>query len=97
MSEFAKWFEETFKECYCEQRGLIDEKRFAELVQLILDNEADEKSRALFEHKIKTCIKSSNCFENERCIQEAIKDKLVEHKSVIPNDLVMSIKKSINL
>ncbi|PIQ49932.1 MAG: hypothetical protein COW03_02810 [Cytophagales bacterium CG12_big_fil_rev_8_21_14_0_65_40_12] len=97
MSEFSDWFKDTFKGCYCEKGNLVDERRFSEIVQLVLDNEADEESRAIFEEKIRTCVKSCGSFEKEKSLRETIKQKLFDHKKDIPNDLAASIKKSINL
>jgi hypothetical protein len=97
MSEFSDWFKDAFKGCYCEKGNLVDEKRFSEIVQLVLDNEADDESRAIFEEKIRTCVKSSGSFEKEKAIREMIKQKLCDYRQQIPNDLANSIKKSINL
>ena len=97
MSEFSEWFEQTFKQCYCEQGNLVDQDRFSELVQLVLDNEADEESRALFEEKIRTCVKSSGKFEKEKGLKESIQNKLNSFKKDIPSDLAQTIKNSINL
>lgn len=97
MGEFTDWFKETFKNCYCEQGNLIDEGRFQELVQLVLDGEADEESKRLFEEKISTCVKSNFTFENEKKIQEQIKSKLCTHRSDLPKDLAQTIRKSVNL
>ncbi len=97
MSEFSVWFEQTFKQCYCEKGNLVDQDRFSEIVQLVLDNEADEESRALFEEKIRTCVQSSGRFEKEKGLRESIQQKLTEFKKDIPSDLAQSIKNSINL
>ena len=97
MAEFSDWFKDTFKKCYCEQGNLVDEKRFAEIVQLVLDNEADEKSKSLFEEKIKSCVKSNFTYEKEKTIREEIRTKLCEHKSEIPHDLAKTIRNSVNL
>lgn len=97
MGEFRDWFKNTFKKCYCEQGNLIDEEKFQELVQLVLDGEADEESKRLFEEKIRTCVKSNFTFENERKIQEQIKTKLCTHKADLPNDLIKTIRNSVNL
>lgn len=97
MSEFSEWFEQTFKQCYCEQGNLVDQNRFSELVQLVLDDEADEESRALFEEKIRTCVQSSGKFEKEKGLKESIQNKLNMFKKDIPNDLAQTIKNSINL
>ena len=97
MAEFSDWFKDTFKKCYCEQGKLIDEGRFKELVQLVLDDEADDESLALFEEKIKLCIKSNVTFETEKSMREEIKTKLYEHKSEIPSDLAQIIRKSVNI
>ena len=70
MSEFSDWFKDTFKKCYCEHGNLIDEQRFAEIVQLVLDNEADDESRSIFEQKIKSCVKSNFTFEKEKKIKD---------------------------
>lgn len=97
MTEFSDWFKKTFKNCYCEQGNLIDEKSFSEIVQLVLDNEADEESRAIFEQKIQTCVKSNFTFENEKCMREEIQKKLSMHTGEIPDDLAQTIRKSMNL
>jgi len=97
MAEFSDWFKKTFKNCYCEQGNLVDEKRFSEIVQLVLDNEADEESRALFEKKIQTCVKSNFTFENEKCMREEIQKKLNTHTGEIPSDLAQTIRNSVNL
>lgn len=97
MSEFSDWFKKTFKKCYCEKGNLVDEQKFSEIVQLVLDNEADEESKAIFEHKISTCVKSNGNFEKEKCLQDAIKQKLTEYRQQIPADLAQTIKKSVNL
>ncbi len=97
MGEFSNWFKETFKNCYCEKGNLIDEERFAQIVQLVLDGEADEESRKLFEQKISTCVKSNFTFEKEKKIQDEIKTKLCAHKSELPQDLAQTIRKSVNL
>ena len=97
MAEFSDWFEDTFKKCYCEQGNLIDEARFKELVQLVLDNEADDESLLLFEKKIKSCVKSKFPCEAEKSMREEIKTKLCEHKSEIPSDLAQIIRKSVNI
>ncbi|WP_420387937.1 hypothetical protein [Roseivirga sp.] len=97
MSEFSVWFKDTFKKCYCEQGNLIDEERFAEIVQLVLDNEADEESRSLFEQKIRSCVKSNFTYEKEKTIKEEIKKKLCEHKAEMPINLVATIRNSVDL
>ena len=97
MAEFSDWFKDTFKNCYCEKGNLIDESRFKELVQLVLDNEADDESLSLFEQKIKSCVKSNFTYETEKSMREQIKTKLCEHKSEIPSDLAQIIRKSVNL
>ena len=97
MSEFSVWFKDTFKKCYCEKGNLIDEQRFAQLVQLVLDNEADDESRSLFEEKIKSCVKSNFTFEKEKTIKDEIKKKLCEHKAEIPANLITTIRKSVDL
>lgn len=94
--EFSDWFKETFKKCYCEKGNLVDEDSFAELVQLVLDNEADAESMAIFEEKIRTCMKSKGCFQEEKGIRDSIKEKLTRFKQEIPADLAQSIRKSIN-
>ena len=95
MSEISKWFEETFKECYCENDNLIDQDKFRKLVQLILDGEADEKSKALFEEKIKSCVQSNGCYKDELSMQDAIREKLLADKAIIPVGLANSIRKSL--
>lgn len=97
MEDFTDWFKQTFKKCYCEQGNLIDEERFQEVVQLVLDGEADEESKTLFEEKIKSCVKSNFTFESEKKIKEQIKTKLCEHKSEMPSDLAKTIRNSVNL
>lgn len=97
MSEFSDWFKDTFKQCYCKKGNLVDEERFAEIVQLVLDNEADAESRSIFEEKIKTCVKSNMSYEKERCIKEEIKKKLCEHKAEMPINLVATIRKSVDI
>lgn len=97
MSEFSMWFEQTFKQCYCEKGNLVDQDRFAEIVQLVLDDEADEESRALFEEKIRSCVQSSGRFEKEKGLRESIQEKLILFKKDIPSDLAQTIKNSINL
>ena len=97
MAEFSDWFKETFKKCYCEQGNLVDEQRFSEIVQLVLDNEADEESKAIFEEKIRTCVKSNFTFEKERSMREEIQKKLCTHNTEIPNDLAQTIRNSVNL
>jgi hypothetical protein len=97
MSEFSVWFEQTFKQCYCEKGNLVDQESFSELVQLVLDGEADEESRALFEEKIRSCVQSNGKFEHEKGLRQCIKDKLTEFKQDIPNDLAQTIKNSINV
>lgn len=96
MNDITQWFEETFKECYCQENNLIDRAKFKELVQMILDDEADEQSRALFEEKIRTCISSSKCYQDEKGIQEAIRKKLADCQSKLPRGLEQAIKNSIN-
>lgn len=97
MSEFSTWFKDTFKKCYCEQGNLVDEQRFAEIVQLVLDNEADEESRTLFEEKIRTCVKSNFTYEKEKMVKEEIHKKLCEHKADMPNNLIDTIRNSVDL
>ena len=97
MGEFSSWFKQTFKKCYCEQGNLIDEDRFSELVQLVLDGEADDESRTVFEEKIKSCVKSNFTYEKEKSIQAEIKAKLCAHRSELPKDLAQTIKNSVNL
>lgn len=97
MSEFSEWFEQTFKQCYCDKGNLVDEDRFSEIVQLVLDDEADEESRALFEEKIRNCMQSSGRFEKEKGLRDCINDKLNSFKKDIPNGLAQSIRNSIDL
>lgn len=97
MSEFSDWFKDTFKNCYCNEGTLVDEKRFAEVVQLVLDNEADEESLALFQKKINSCVKSNFTFEKEKCVREEIQKKLATHTGEIPEGLAQMIRKSVNL
>ncbi len=96
MSEFSEWFEQTFKKCYCEKGNLVDKERFSEIVQLVLDNEADEESMAIFEHKIRTCMQSSGKYQEEKELRECLNEKLAQFKKEIPNDLAQSIRQSIN-
>lgn len=97
MSEFSDWFKDTFKNCYCEKGNLVDEHRFSEIVQLVLDNEADEESIAIFQQKISTCVKSNFTYEKEKSMREEIQKKLSTHNKDIPNDLAQMIRKSVNL
>lgn len=97
MAEFSDWFKDTFKKCYCEHGNLVDESKFKELVQLVLDDEADEESLKLFEQKIRSCVKSNFTYETEKSMREQIKTKLCEHRSEIPSDLAQVIRKSVNL
>jgi len=97
MGEFREWFKDTFKDCYCDQGKLMDEEKFRELVQLVLDGEADDESKKIFEEKIRTCVKSNSTFENEKQIQDQIKTKLNTHKSELPTDLAQTIRNSVNL
>lgn len=97
MSEFSAWFKDTFKQCYCKKGNLVDEERFAEIVQLVLDNEADEESRSIFEEKIKTCVKSGLSYEKEKTIKDEIKRKLCEHRAEMPTNLVETIRKSVDI
>jgi len=97
MGDFGDWFKETFKKCYCEQGNLVDEDKFQQLVQLVLDGEADEESRTIFEEKIRTCVKSNFTFETEKKIQAQIKAKLCTYKSEMPSDLAQTIRNSVNL
>ena len=96
MSEFSEWFEQTFKNCYCEKGNLVDQDRFSEIAQLVLDKEADAESLALFEEKLKNCMQTSGRFEEEKNLRECIKDKLTQFKQDIPGDLAKSIRNSIN-
>ena len=96
MSEFSEWFEQTFKQCYCEQGNLVDNDRFSEIVQLVLDNEADEESMAIFQEKLRSCMQTSGRFEKEKNLRECINEKLTQFKAQIPNDLAQTIKNSIN-
>lgn len=96
MSEFSDWFEQTFKQCYCEQGNLVDQDRFSEIAQLVLDNEADEESLALFEQKLKSCVQTNGRFQEEKDLRQCITDKLSQFKQDIPGDLAKSIRNSIN-
>ena len=95
MTEFSEWFKDTFQQCYCDQGKLVDEKRFEEIVQLVLDDEADDNSRRIFEEKVKNCVKSQTTFEKEKNLREKLRQKLSEHKTEIPDNLIDSIRKSI--
>ena len=97
MGGFSKWFKDTFKNCYCDKGNLIDEERFTQIVQLVLDGEADEESKKIFEQKISSCVKSGFTFEKEKMIKDEIKTKLCTHKSELPKDLAQIIRKSVNL
>jgi len=96
MNDISEWFEETFKDCYCQENNLVDKAKFRELVQMILDGEADEKSKALFEEKIRTCLSSNKCFEDEKSIQNVIRQKLADCQLDLPSGLEQAIKNSIN-
>ena len=96
MSEFSEWFEQTFKDCYCEEGHLIDQDRFSEIAQLVLDNEADEESLALFEEKLRNCVQTSGRFEKEKNLLECIKNKLNKFRQDIPGDLANAIRNSIS-
>lgn len=95
MTKFSEWFKDTFQKCYCDQGNLVDEKRFDEIIQLVLDDEADEDSRRIFEEKIKSCVKSQSTFEKEKHLREQLRQKLSEHKTEMPDNLIASIRKSI--
>ena len=95
MTKFSEWFKETFHKCYCEEGNLVDEKRFEEIVQLVLDDEADENSRRIFEEKVKSCVKSQSTFEKEKSLRDKLRQKLSEHKTEMPENLIDSIRKSI--
>ena len=95
MSECSAWFEQTFKECY-DESGLVDKDKFTHLVQVILDNEADEESKRLFREKVDNCMHSCGCYEKEKCLQDAIREKLCKQQSNMPTDLADKIRKSIN-
>lgn len=69
-------------------------KKCLEVINSILDGEADEAEKTYFEKKIKCCQKSMKHFEVEKCVKEALQEKI--DKKAVPPDLLEKIKSVLN-
>lgn len=65
-----------------------------EVINLILDGEADHDTLSFFEQRIKCCQKSMKFYDLEKNLKEVIRQK-IEHKDV-PIELLLKIKEQIN-
>lgn len=70
-----------------------DQANCFKILQLMLDNEADEAQKAQFEWQIKNCMPCYKMYRLDAVIKEVLQTK-IEVKSV-PDDLVDTIKLKI--
>ncbi len=81
-----------------DKKSLVDTpegyRRCLEVINLILDGEADDEQKSYFEQKIKCCQKSMKHYEVEKCVKEVIQEKI--DKKPVPPELLDKIKSVIN-
>lgn len=93
---FTNWLKNTFKrkdsavveKCRCEES-----EKCMEILQLLIDGEADNEQEAYFLKHIETCMPCYQYYNLEKAIKEILKTK-IERKPV-PQDLVNTIKLKI--
>lgn len=73
--------------------GCSDFARCMEILQLILDNEADESDSRYFRDHIEGCMTCFQHYEMEQHIRQLIKTQLVQHE--VPMDLINQIRDKI--
>lgn len=71
-----------------------DPQKCLEMLQLVVDNEADPEKAAQFLKKIEGCKMCTDCYEQDNCIKDILSSK-VERKSV-PQDVIDCIKLKLN-
>ncbi len=82
------WLKSKLK--FLKNMNCPDQARCFEILQLVLDEEADEAQRERFELQIKNCMPCYKRYNLDVAIKDVLKNK-IEVKSV-PEDLVDSIK-----
>lgn len=67
-----------------------DTQKCIEMLQMVVDNEADPQKAAQFLKKIKDCKMCTDCYEQDNCLKDILSSK-VERKAV-PQDVIDCIK-----
>lgn len=67
-----------------------DTQKCLDMLQLVVDNEADPKKAAKILKQIEGCQMCTDCYEQNSCLKEALSNK-IERKEV-PKDLIDCIK-----
>jgi len=84
--KFPQWFRAISEQ----NNGCSNCERCLEILQLILDDEADEKQQRYFSKHIEICLPCLDHYKLDRAIKKIIQEK-IEKKSV-PSDLIESIR-----
>lgn len=93
-SMFTNWLKNTFKRTASTAEGGCKEPdKCMEMLQLLLDGEANSEQEQYFHHHIEKCMPCYQCYNVEKAIKEILQTK-VERRPV-PQDLVNTIKLKI--
>ena len=87
---FPPWVKGVFQ---TKSEDFSDCDRCLEVLQLILDGEADQEQQLYFSQHIKNCVPCLDHYHLDQEIKNLIKQK-IEKKSV-PSDLIESIRNKI--
>ncbi|MCZ6693114.1 MAG: anti-sigma factor [Bacteroidetes bacterium] len=87
---FPQWFKGVYQ---TKSDDFSDCDRCLEVLQLIIDGEADQEQQLYFSKHIKNCVSCLDHYHLDQEIKNLIKQK-IEIKSV-PSDLIESIRNKI--
>ena len=90
---FTNWLKSTFKRKESSASECKESAKCMEILQLLLDGEADSEQEQYFHSHIEKCMPCYQYYNVEKAIKEILQTK-IERKPV-PQDLVNNIKLKI--
>lgn len=90
---FTNWLKNTLKRKENSTEMCQESKKCIEILELLLDGEADPDQEDFFRNHIEKCMPCYQHYNLEKTIKEILKTKI--EKKPVPQDLVDSIKSKI--
>jgi anti-sigma factor (TIGR02949 family) len=90
---FTNWLKNTLGKKENSTEMCQESKKCMEILELLLDGEADSEQEVFFRDHIERCMPCYQHYNLEKTIKELLKTKI--EKKPVPNDLVDSIKLKI--
>lgn len=90
---FTNWLKNTLRHKENSTEMCQESKKCLEILELLLDGEADQEQAEFFHAHIENCMPCYKHYNLEKTIREILQTKI--EKKTVPNDLVESIKTKI--